>query len=113
MAQTRPSPLGIDRLRNPNTLIVSPAMLNTLEHRTNDLIRIDTDYPCDPTHLCLLFCAFCGSDFKRAALAERLEHAEGGTRRRCQFIEIDRKRVTSKHARAHLSHFCLLTFVLH
>ena len=106
MAQTRASTVGIDRLRNPNTLIVSPPMLNTLEHRTNKLSPDqDQQFPAIPhIFLCCFVCAFCGSDFKRAALAERVEHAEGGTRRRCQFIEIDRKRVACKHARANLSH---------
>src|ERR1044072_2882065 len=90
-------------------------MLNTREHRPNQPFRINPNYPSNPTHLFCAFCALCAFlllNFEWVALAERVEHAKGGATGRRQLINTYRRWTTAKHARANLSHLCLLPFIL-
>jgi hypothetical protein len=50
MAQTRAPARRVDRVRHPNTLIVAPAMLDTLEHGRNQSFRLSTNNSGNPTH---------------------------------------------------------------
>src|SRR6185295_953334 len=50
MPQTRTPSGRIDRRGNPNTLIVTPAMLNALEHSANESLRLEPNNSSNPTH---------------------------------------------------------------
>ncbi|MDT5123130.1 MAG: hypothetical protein QOC96_2612 [Acidobacteriota bacterium] len=50
MTQTRTPPRSIYRRRGPHTLIVAPAMLNALKHRSNACFRIRADDSGDTAH---------------------------------------------------------------
>src|SRR5947207_5170369 len=111
MAQTDTATARIDRLGHPSALIVSPAMLHTREHRTDELFRLDANNPRNTTHF-VLFCASLWLlDPERLTLAERIEHAKRRAAGCFQLIEADRSGA-SKHARTNRAHLRLLTFVL-
>src|SRR6476619_4354659 len=50
MPETRAPPRRINRPRDPNTLIVTPAMLNGVEHRPDQPLRLEANNPRNPTH---------------------------------------------------------------
>ncbi len=50
MAQARTPPLVIYRNGCPHTLIITPAMLNAIEHRSDARFRCVTDYSGNSTH---------------------------------------------------------------
>src|SRR5690349_12009754 len=64
-------------------------MLDAFEHWANQRLRFEADDAGDATHKLNL---------KRAALAQRIEHAESRSRRRCQFFETDWRRTTREYA---------------
>src|SRR5215217_8122796 len=54
----------------------------------------------------------CGSNFKGAALSERIKHTERCAARCRQFIETNRRCTTFEDACANRAHLCLLTLIL-
>src|SRR5688572_18340131 len=52
MAQAGAPVVLIDRIRNPNTLVIAPAMLNCFKHPSNPWPRIEADNSGNATHDC-------------------------------------------------------------
>src|SRR5690348_15522260 len=94
MTETRAPCRRIDRLGNPRPLIVTPAMLDRVEHRPDRSLTTNTNNAGNPTHffsatkrhkrhtnkfllLFCAFCAFCGKTKSRTGGARGESRARG------------------------------------
>jgi hypothetical protein len=61
VAQACAPAISIDRIRNPDALIISAPVLDTLEHGADSRLRIQANYSRNPAHLinCRLPIADC------------------------------------------------------